>query len=111
MASQPFLFENQFLVSMTKLGNVQVLTRNEGEVRVNCNYVNGVEGFINLWLVQISLSMTSKWLVFKYIHTRISYDQVRIGIWKAVIMLQCMEGFKHLGASLLGDDLNHSFVV
>ncbi|KAG6672723.1 hypothetical protein I3842_16G073800 [Carya illinoinensis] len=41
MASQPFLFENQFLVSMTKLGNVQVLTRNEGEVRVNCNYVNG----------------------------------------------------------------------
>ncbi|KAF5445329.1 hypothetical protein F2P56_034388 [Juglans regia] len=40
MASQPFLFENQFLVSMTKLGNVQVLTRNEGEVRVNCNYIN-----------------------------------------------------------------------
>jgi peroxidase len=40
MASQPFLFENQFLVSMVKLGNVQVLTRNQGEVRVDCSYVN-----------------------------------------------------------------------
>jgi peroxidase len=40
MASQPFLFENQFLVSMVKLGNVQVLTRHGGEVRTNCNYVN-----------------------------------------------------------------------
>ncbi|GLT69039.1 hypothetical protein SLA2020_412220 [Shorea laevis] len=28
------------LVSMVKLGNVQVLTRNDGEVRLNCNYVN-----------------------------------------------------------------------
>lgn len=41
MASQPFLFESQFAVSMVKLGNVQVLTRpNEGEIRVNCNFVN-----------------------------------------------------------------------
>ena len=40
MASQPFLFQNQFIVSMTNLGNVQVLTGNEGEVRANCNYVN-----------------------------------------------------------------------
>jgi peroxidase len=42
-ATQPFLFTNQFAVSMVKLGNVQVLTRpNEGEIRVNCNYVNHV---------------------------------------------------------------------
>uniref|UniRef100_A0A7N2R414 Peroxidase n=2 Tax=Quercus lobata TaxID=97700 RepID=A0A7N2R414_QUELO len=40
MASQPFLFQNQFIVSMTNLGNVQVLTGNEGEIRANCNYVN-----------------------------------------------------------------------
>ncbi|XP_062157917.1 peroxidase 7-like [Alnus glutinosa] len=40
MASQPFLFENQFLVSMVKLGNVEVLTRNQGEVRLDCSYVN-----------------------------------------------------------------------
>lgn len=40
-ATQPFLFTSQFAVSMVKLGNVQVLTRpNEGEIRVNCNYVN-----------------------------------------------------------------------
>ncbi|CAL5199608.1 unnamed protein product [Lathyrus oleraceus] len=42
-ATQPFLFDSQFSVSMVKLGNVQVLTRpNEGEIRVNCNYVNHV---------------------------------------------------------------------
>ncbi|TKY49462.1 Peroxidase 7 [Spatholobus suberectus] len=42
-ATQPFLFTSQFSVSMVKLGNVQVLTRpNEGEIRVNCNYVNTV---------------------------------------------------------------------
>ncbi|XP_015889318.2 peroxidase 7 [Ziziphus jujuba] len=41
LASQPSLFENQFAVSMVKLGNVQVLTRpHEGEIRVNCNFVN-----------------------------------------------------------------------
>lgn len=41
LASQPFLFENQFAVSMVKLGNVQVLTRpHEGEIRINCNFVN-----------------------------------------------------------------------
>ncbi|XP_019425703.1 PREDICTED: peroxidase 7-like [Lupinus angustifolius] len=40
-ATQPFLFTSQFAVSMVKLGNVQVLARpNEGEIRVNCNYVN-----------------------------------------------------------------------
>lgn len=43
LATQPFLFDSQFSVSMVKLGNVQVLTRpNEGEIRVNCNYVNAV---------------------------------------------------------------------
>lgn len=42
-ATQPFLFTSQFAVSMVKLGNVQVLTRTgEGEIRVNCNYVNHV---------------------------------------------------------------------
>ncbi|CAL0310274.1 unnamed protein product [Lupinus luteus] len=42
-ATQPFLFTSQFAVSMVKLGNVKVLTRpNEGEIRVNCNYVNAV---------------------------------------------------------------------
>ncbi|KAG4947662.1 hypothetical protein JHK87_043669 [Glycine soja] len=42
-ATQPFLFTSQFSVSMVKLGNVHVLTRpNEGEIRVNCNYVNTV---------------------------------------------------------------------
>ncbi|CAL0326356.1 unnamed protein product [Lupinus luteus] len=42
-ATQPFLFTSQFAVSMVKLGNVQVLTRpNEGEIRVNCNYVNTI---------------------------------------------------------------------
>jgi peroxidase len=42
-ATQAFLFTSQFAVSMVKLGNVQVLTRpNEGEIRVNCNYVNHV---------------------------------------------------------------------
>ncbi|KAK7312792.1 hypothetical protein VNO77_36933 [Canavalia gladiata] len=42
-ATQPFLFTSQFAVSMVKLGNVQVLARpNEGDIRVNCNYVNPV---------------------------------------------------------------------
>lgn len=42
-ATQPFLFNSQFAVSMVKLGNVHVLTReNEGEIRANCNYVNPV---------------------------------------------------------------------
>ncbi|KAA0054724.1 hypothetical protein IC582_026519 [Cucumis melo] len=41
MANQPFLFDSQFSASMVKLGNVGVLTRkNEGEIRVNCNFVN-----------------------------------------------------------------------
>ncbi|KAL6196866.1 hypothetical protein ACLB2K_032479 [Fragaria x ananassa] len=41
LGSQPSLFESQFAASMVKLGNVQVLTRpNEGEIRVNCNFVN-----------------------------------------------------------------------
>lgn len=39
-ASQPHLFHYQFGVSMAKLGNVQVLTGEEGEVRSNCNFVN-----------------------------------------------------------------------
>lgn len=40
LASQPDLFMYQFSVAMAKLGNVQVLTNEEGEVRKNCNYVN-----------------------------------------------------------------------
>lgn len=41
LATQPFLFESQFVVSMIKLGNLQVLTGKHGQVRVNCNRVNG----------------------------------------------------------------------
>ncbi|GER52791.1 peroxidase superfamily protein [Striga asiatica] len=42
MAGQPEFFMGQFAVSMTKLGNVNVVTRRtgKGEVRLNCNYVN-----------------------------------------------------------------------
>lgn len=40
LATQPMLFYQQFSVSMTNLGNVQVLTGDEGEIRTNCNYVN-----------------------------------------------------------------------
>lgn len=40
MASQAELFFNQFAVSMVKLGNVKVLTGNQGQIRLNCNYVN-----------------------------------------------------------------------
>jgi peroxidase len=40
MASKTFIFESDFSDAMVKLGNVQVLTGNEGEVRVNCNFVN-----------------------------------------------------------------------
>ncbi|GFP81651.1 peroxidase 7 [Phtheirospermum japonicum] len=41
MATQAEFFTGQFAVSMTKLGNVHVLTgRKQGEVRLNCNYVN-----------------------------------------------------------------------
>ncbi|KAL8033123.1 hypothetical protein ABFX02_13G141600 [Erythranthe guttata] len=41
MGSQAGFFKDQFLVSMVKLGNVNVLTgRNQGEVRLNCNRLN-----------------------------------------------------------------------
>ncbi|KAM0943739.1 putative peroxidase [Dioscorea sansibarensis] len=40
LASQPTLFYQQFAVSMVNLGNAQVLTGDEGEIRTNCNYVN-----------------------------------------------------------------------
>ncbi|KAI3456638.1 hypothetical protein Pfo_013301 [Paulownia fortunei] len=41
MGTQPEFFTSQFAVSMTKLGNANVLTgKNQGEVRLNCNYVN-----------------------------------------------------------------------
>lgn len=42
LATQPNLFESQFAVSMTKLGNVHVKTRpiDQGEIRLNCDYVN-----------------------------------------------------------------------
>ncbi|CAK9143961.1 unnamed protein product [Ilex paraguariensis] len=38
LASQPSVFYGQFAVSMVKLGNIQ--SEDEGEIRVNCNYVN-----------------------------------------------------------------------
>lgn len=41
MGAQPEFFSSQFLVSMVKLGNVNVLVgKNKGEVRLNCNSVN-----------------------------------------------------------------------
>ncbi|KAJ0966216.1 hypothetical protein J5N97_027354 [Dioscorea zingiberensis] len=40
LASQPDLFYQQFAVSMVNLGNAQVLTGDEGEIRTNCNFVN-----------------------------------------------------------------------
>ncbi|PIA37654.1 hypothetical protein AQUCO_03000303v1 [Aquilegia coerulea] len=41
LANQPWLFFQQFAVSMIKLGNTQVLTgKYEGEIRNNCNFVN-----------------------------------------------------------------------
>ncbi|XP_030941486.1 peroxidase 7-like [Quercus lobata] len=40
LAYQPSLFFYQFGVSMAKLGNVQCLLGNEGEIRTNCNFVN-----------------------------------------------------------------------
>ncbi|MQM21190.1 hypothetical protein Taro_054224 [Colocasia esculenta] len=41
LVSQPYLFYQQFAVSMVNLGNVQVLTGDdEGEIRSNCNFVN-----------------------------------------------------------------------
>lgn len=40
LASNPYLFYQQFSVSMVNLGNVQVLTGDEGEVRTNCNWNN-----------------------------------------------------------------------
>ncbi|KAL3820880.1 hypothetical protein ACJIZ3_006785 [Penstemon smallii] len=41
LATQPEFFMSQFAVSMVKVGNANVLTgKNQGEVRLNCNYVN-----------------------------------------------------------------------
>ncbi|KAL3729500.1 hypothetical protein ACJRO7_026599 [Eucalyptus globulus] len=40
LATQPNVFNYQFGVSMAKLGNVQVLTGDEGEVRTDCNAGN-----------------------------------------------------------------------
>ncbi|XP_058070963.1 peroxidase 7-like [Magnolia sinica] len=41
LATQPMLFYQQFGVSMVNVGNMQVLTgKDEGEIRVNCNFVN-----------------------------------------------------------------------
>ena len=40
LASNPSIFYTQFALSMEKLGNTQVLTGEDGEIRVNCNFVN-----------------------------------------------------------------------
>ncbi|XP_020596304.1 peroxidase 7 [Phalaenopsis equestris] len=40
LAAQPMLFYQQFSVSMTNLGNVQVLTGDEGEIRTKCSSLN-----------------------------------------------------------------------
>lgn len=40
MGSQPELFSVQFAASMVKLGNANVLTRKDGQIRSNCNFVN-----------------------------------------------------------------------
>ncbi|KAG8385946.1 hypothetical protein BUALT_Bualt03G0098100 [Buddleja alternifolia] len=41
LAAQPEFFTSQFAVSMVKVGNANVLVgRNQGEIRLNCNYVN-----------------------------------------------------------------------
>lgn len=40
MGSQAELFSTQFAASMVKLGNANVLTRKEGQIRLNCNFVN-----------------------------------------------------------------------
>lgn len=40
LASEPSIFYSQFALSMQKLGNTQVLTGAEGEIRANCNFVN-----------------------------------------------------------------------
>ncbi|KAI0527397.1 hypothetical protein KFK09_002997 [Dendrobium nobile] len=40
LSAQPMLFYQQFSVSMTNLGNVQVLTGDEGEIRTKCSSLN-----------------------------------------------------------------------
>ncbi|RVW21508.1 Peroxidase 7 [Vitis vinifera] len=40
LVSKPSIFYSQFAMSMEKLGNTQVLTGEDGEIRVNCNFVN-----------------------------------------------------------------------
>ncbi|XP_073154141.1 peroxidase 7-like [Henckelia pumila] len=41
IAAQPDFFFSQFAVSMVKVGNANVMTgKNQGEIRLNCNYVN-----------------------------------------------------------------------
>lgn len=41
LATQPWLFNRQFAVSMVNLGKTQILTgSDEGEIRTNCNFVN-----------------------------------------------------------------------
>ncbi|XP_040382411.1 peroxidase 7-like [Oryza brachyantha] len=41
LAAQPSLFSHQFAKSMARIGAVQVLTGNEGEVRLKCSAING----------------------------------------------------------------------
>lgn len=40
LAAQPEFFMSQFAVSMTKLGNANVLVGKQGEIRTNCSFVN-----------------------------------------------------------------------
>lgn len=40
-ANNPKFFQGQFSESMIKLGNVSVLTGQQGEIRLNCRRVNG----------------------------------------------------------------------
>lgn len=44
------LFFDQFVESMTKMSMLGVLTDNDGEIRRDCNLVNGATGFHFLWI-------------------------------------------------------------
>lgn len=56
LVSKPSIFYSQFALSMEKLGNTQVLTGEDGEIRVNCN-------FVNPWGPQIPLLLMLQFLL------------------------------------------------